>query len=76
MIGDITGLRTRENVENDVADLNKFAEDGYLVRVTLYLSRFMIRRLVAEGRLKQIAITPDCIRYSVAELEKLASGAE
>lgn len=37
-------------------------------------SRFTVRRLVAEGRLKQIAVTPDCIRYSRAELEKLAGG--
>jgi hypothetical protein len=37
MIADITGLRLREKVEHDVSDLNKFAEDGYLVRVTLYL---------------------------------------
>src|ERR1700761_2059425 len=37
MIADFTSLRSRDNVEKDVADLRQFAEDGYLVRVTLYL---------------------------------------
>jgi hypothetical protein len=37
MIADFTGLKTRETVQKDVSDLTKFAEDGYLTRVTLYL---------------------------------------
>jgi hypothetical protein len=37
MIADFTGLLSRQNVENNVSDLRKFAEDRYLVRVTLYL---------------------------------------
>lgn len=36
MIGEITGLRTRDYVSKDIADLTQFANDGYLVRVTLY----------------------------------------
>lgn len=37
-------------------------------------SRFLIRRLVKDGRLRQVFLTPDCVRYSRAELEKLAAG--
>ena len=32
-----TGLRSRENVANTVSDLQRFAEDGYLLDVTLIL---------------------------------------
>ena len=37
MMAQATGLRTRESVEATVADLNIFAECGYLVSVTLFL---------------------------------------
>jgi hypothetical protein len=37
MIADFTGLRSRENVGQNVDDLRQFAEDGYLMTVTLYL---------------------------------------
>jgi len=32
-----TGLRSRDNVANTVSDLQTFAEDGYLIKVTLIL---------------------------------------
>lgn len=37
-------------------------------------SRFLIRRLVKDGKLRQVFLTPDCVRYSREELEKLAAG--
>jgi hypothetical protein len=37
-------------------------------------SRFLVRRLVRDGKLRRVFLTPDCIRYSRAELEKLALG--
>jgi len=37
MMAQATGLRTRESVAATVADLNVFAEYGYLVSVTLFL---------------------------------------
>lgn len=37
MIADVTGLRSRDKVANDVSDLNAFAADGYLESVTLSL---------------------------------------
>jgi len=37
MMAQATGLRTRESVASVVADLNVFAEYGYLVSVTLFL---------------------------------------
>ena len=37
MIAQATGLRTRENVAQVVADLNIIAEEGYLIDVTLFL---------------------------------------
>jgi hypothetical protein len=38
----------------------------------LSCSRFLVRRLVRDGRLKQVFLTPDCVRYSTEELKKLA----
>lgn len=37
MMAQSTGLRTRENVAEVVSDLKIFAENGYLVRVTVFL---------------------------------------
>ena len=39
----------------------------------LSASRFLIRNLVRQGKLRQVLLTPDCVRYSQAELEKLAA---
>jgi hypothetical protein len=37
-------------------------------------SRFLVRRLVRDGKIRQVFLTPDCVRYCRAELEKLAAG--
>jgi hypothetical protein len=39
-------------------------------------SRFLVRRLVRDGKNTQVFLTPDCVRYSRAELEKLAAGGD
>jgi hypothetical protein len=36
------------------------------------VSRFMIRKLVADGRLTPINLSIDCVRYSLVQLETLA----
>jgi hypothetical protein len=43
------------------------AEAGRLLSVP----RFMIRNLVAQGRLKPIKLTEGCVRYPLEQLEKL-----
>ena len=37
-------------------------------------SRFLVRQLVKDGKLRQIFLTPTLIRYSRAELDTIAGG--
>jgi len=42
----------------------------------LSVSRFFLRKLVQQGKLRQVILTSSCIRYSRMELEKLAASVD